>query len=297
MVDHNKMTDSLRQRFGTMVVGCVDHHVDEGSIPADTGDEPRVIEKSKSCMSLVVKYCGKGWQDLSKDLVGSGSPPDGKVLVQQLLDVALAPILVDTGNSKAQTEELAKDREALALLGDFRGEPLSESERDAYFELLLARKVAIEELSLKDIFRKDYKLWNEAGLLLGMSSIPQAPEYVFGKMAITPESLLKEYRAFAEERRLDVAVIMLSSPPDQKNSLPKRWLLVWGLNEGGAKAASKFHDANRNILGLSSYTTDVLDLQDTSKEYRHFWRMEQALHTRKQVAPMLRAAMQEVSKL
>lgn len=296
LVDHNKMTESLCQRFGTRVVGCVDHHVDEGAIPEDTGDEPRVLELSKSCMSLVVRYCREAWQDLSND-IKSHSPPDGKLLVQQLVDIALAPILVDTGNSREQTGQLAKDREAVTLLGEFRGEPLSDPERDAYFELLLARKVAIEELSLRDNFRKDYKAWKEAGILLGMSSIPQGPEYIFEKMQVTPETLLKEYRVFAEKRGLDIACIMMSSPPNQQNSHPKRWLLIWALNEKGAKAAETFYDANHIALGLSPYSNDALDLLDVNGEFRRFWRMDQPQHTRKQVAPMLRTAIQDSAKL
>lgn len=289
------MSDSLRQRFGTRVVGCVDHHVDEGAIPDDTGDEPRLIEKSKSCMSLVVQYCREAWHELSQD-IGSQSP-EGKLLVQQLLDVALAPILVDTGNSKEKTEQLAKDHEALALLGEFRGEPLNNSERDAYFDLLLARKVAIEELSLRDNFRKDYKAWKEAGILLGMSSIAQGPDYIFKKMEVAPETFLQEYRTFAEERNLDIACIMMSSPPDQKHPRPKRWLLLWALNERGTKAAETFYDANHDTLGLSPLPNDGLDLENIGSEYRRFWRMDQPQHTRKQVAPMLRNAIQESAKL
>lgn len=300
LVDHNRMTDSLRSRFGLRVVGCVDHHVDEGAVPEHTVEEPRVIEKTKSCMSLVVRYCSsKSWQDLSKDVIASSE--NGEALVQQLVDVALAPILIDSGNSREQTEEYTKDHEALSLLGEFRGEPISDLERDSYFEHLLERKIAIENLSLYDNFRKDYKVWKEAGdTLLGMSTIPQGPEYIFEKMAISPEKLLKEFRAFAEERELDIACIMLSSPPDPENlSLRRRWLLVWALNEKGTKAAKKFYDANHETLGLVKYSSsDALDLQDDSNgEYRHFWRMEQAQNTRKQVGPMIRAAIQESARL
>lgn len=295
LVDHNKLTGPLGQRFGMRAVGCVDHHVDEGAIPEDTGDEPRVLEKPKSCISLVVQYNGKTLLDLSKDL-GSHSS-NGKSFAQELVDVALAPILVDTRNSKEKTEAYAKDREAIALLERFRDEPIAESERDAYFELLVERKVAIEELSLQDNFRKDYKSWTEADIVLGMSTIPQEPGYIFEKMGVTTDTFLEEWRAFADERKLDIACIMMSTPPGQPLSISKRWVLLWARNEKAAKAAERFYDANHETLGLVSFPDYALDLQDVSGEYRRFWRMDQPQHTRKQVGPMIRTAMKEIAKL
>lgn len=292
LVDHNKLTGSLGNRFGARAVGCVDHHVDEGAIPKDTGNEPRIIEKPKSCMSLVVRYNVTALQDLSRDI-----GPAGKSLAQQLVDVALAPILVDTRNSNKQSEELAIDRDAIVRLGEFRGEPVSDSERDAYFDLLITRKVAIEEISLKDNFRKDYKSWTEAGLVLGMSTIPQEPGYIFEKMGVASEIFWKEWREFSDERNLDIACIMMSTPPGHEVSRSKRWILLWARNEKAAKAAEAFYDANHGTLELNPVSDSVLDLEEAKGEFRCFWIMGQPQHTRKQVGPMIRTAIQESAKL
>lgn len=296
LVDHNKLTGPLGQRFGMRAVGCIDHHVDEGAVPEDTGDEPRVLEKPKSCISLVVCYNCKTLLDLSENL-RSQSSLYGKSFVQELVNVALAPILVDTRNSKEKTEPYAKDREAVALLEDFRGEPLNESERDAYFDLLIERKVAIEEMSLKDNFRKDYKSWTENDIVLGMSTIPQEPGYIFEKMGVTTDTLVQEWRAFADERKLDIACIMASTPPGQSQSSSKRWILLWARNEKAAMAANRFYDANYDTLGLVPLPDYALDLRGISGEYRRFWRMDQPQHTRKQVGPMIRSAMKEIAKI
>lgn len=292
LVDHNKLTGSLGDRFGTRTVGCVDHHVDEGAIPQDTGDEPRILEKPKSCMSLVLRYHAETLRALSSNLASSP-----KLLAQELVDVALAPILVDTRNAKTPSEELATDHAAVALLGEFRGEPVSDSERDAYFELLITRKVAIEALSLQDNFRKDYKAWTEAGLVLGMSTIPQEPEYLFEKMGVASEAFWKEWREFADQRNLDIACIMMSTPPDHQHSRSQRWILLWARNEKATKAAEAFYDANHGTLALDPAPDNVLDLQGARGEYRRFWIMGQSQHTRKQVGPMIRTAIQESAKL
>ncbi|KAI1113436.1 exopolyphosphatase-like protein [Nemania sp. NC0429] len=133
LVDHNEMTGPLASRFASRVVGCVDHHADEGVVPRDA--TPRVIEKSGSCASLVLERCAEIWEALGggargEDGSGSGSGgekrrggdnkmvekvEDGARIDAQLARVALAPILIDTSNLGDKSKTTAHDEGAVAL--------------------------------------------------------------------------------------------------------------------------------------------------------------------------------------
>ncbi|TVY39895.1 Exopolyphosphatase [Lachnellula subtilissima] len=69
LVDHNALQGELGKAYGRNVVGCVDHHDEEHKVPVSESngdmDEPRIVEKSGSCVSLVVRYCRSAWDGLS----------------------------------------------------------------------------------------------------------------------------------------------------------------------------------------------------------------------------------------
>ncbi|EXJ92102.1 hypothetical protein A1O3_00652 [Capronia epimyces CBS 606.96] len=134
LVDHNAPSipglsdESIHSRF--TVVGCIDHHADEGYVAQDAS--PRIITTGiGSCTSLVVKHlidrgmwprpCMKGGHDRDSSSGGSGNPSTtmhgAGSSIQEISRLALAPILIDTSNLKGKGDKCSDiDREAVAFL-------------------------------------------------------------------------------------------------------------------------------------------------------------------------------------
>lgn len=290
LVDHNALTGTLAERFGSRVVGCVDHHEDEGVVAQDTGDEPRVLRKTGSCMSLVVEYCQDAWDTLSK---ASGHEEGDADLDSQLARVALAPILIDTNNLKSKAKTTPTDIKVVELLEAKIGDQ-GKFDRKKYHKKLSKLKEDISQFSYRDNFRKDFKSWTEAGLVLGTSSIPQGFKYMLENIG-DKESLLRDFHAFAQDKKLDIAAIMTSSAKD--DGVFKRNLLVWALNEKAVKAVERFVEAQKENLGLEPFHHIDLSGGDGQQEVRYCWNQHQTGNSRKQLAPMLRSAMAETAKL
>ncbi|KAH8765568.1 hypothetical protein F5883DRAFT_101854 [Diaporthe sp. PMI_573] len=289
LVDHNALTGTLAERFASRVVGCLDHHEDEGVVAQDTGNEPRVLRKTGSCMSLVVECYQDAWDALSK--TSSHDEGDGG-LDAQLARVALAPILIDTNNLKSKAKTTPTDVRVVELLEAKIGD--KDFERKKYHKKLSKLKEDISQLSYRDNFRKDFKSWTEAGMVLGTSSIPQGFKYMLENIG-DRETLLREFRAFAQDKNLDIAAIMTSSAKD--DGVFKRNLLVWGLNEKAARAVERFVEAQKDNLGLEPFHHIDLSGGDGQHEVRYCWNQHRTGNSRKQLAPMLRSAMTEASKL
>lgn len=289
LVDHNALTGTLAESFASRVVGCVDHHEDESVVSQDTGDEPRVLQKTGSCMSLVVEYCQDAWEALSKT---SGHEEGDGNLDSQLARVALAPILIDTNNLKSKAKTTPTDVKITEFLEAKIGD--KDFERKKYHKKLSKLKEDISQFSYRDNFRKDFKSWTEAGLVLGTSSVPQGFKYMLENIG-DKESLLREFRAFAQDKKLDIAAIMTSSAKD--DGVFKRNLLVWGLNEKAVRAVERFVEAQKENLGLEPFHHIDLSGGDGQHEVRYCWNQHQTGNSRKQLAPMLRAAMAEAAKL
>ncbi len=83
-------------------------------------------------------------------------------------------------------------------------------------------------MKFRDIFRKDYKEWSEAGLKLGMSTVVQGFDYPAGKGRQSEKvDFVQQMRNWADEQALDIMGVMTLSHP---NGVFTRQLLVWGLN-------------------------------------------------------------------
>ncbi|KAH9891372.1 DHH phosphoesterase [Xylariomycetidae sp. FL2044] len=144
LVDHNVMTGDLGRVYGDRVVGCVDHHADEGRVPRhprreeegegeeEGEDVPRVIEKSGSCASLVVEHCRDAWDAVSREIstktetetetagesqtqTQTQTQIQTNTVDQQLAYLALGPILIDTNNLSDKNKTTAHDTAAVAL--------------------------------------------------------------------------------------------------------------------------------------------------------------------------------------
>lgn len=295
LVDHNALTGSLAERFGTQTVGCVDHHEDENFITAETGDEPRVLQKSGSCMSLVMDYCKDVFDQLSKqDNEGGGGEGGGvdetsKDWESGLARVALAAILLDTNNLKSK----AKTTDLDVKIAEYLEGKTKDYKRKTYYTELSELKEDISQFSYTDNFRKDFKAWTEAGLVLGTCSIPQGVHYMLNHLG-DDKTLIEDFRKFSEDRKVDIGTIMTSSAKD--DGVFRRNLLVWAFNAKAVKAVEKFVESQSEALGLAPFQEGRLDYKGDN-EVRYCWYQHVTKNSRKQLAPMLRAAMREASKL
>jgi exopolyphosphatase len=334
LVDHNAMTGSLADTFGTRVIGCVDHHADEDVVPRDA--EIRVIEKSGSCASLVLERCAEIWGPLGNVTPpgegegerGSESAWESAKIDAQLARLAIGPILIDTSNLGDKNKTTTHDERAVALAeskiaayaelknGDGgSGARVKKTEegydRNALFTRLSGLKEDLSEMSFHDILRKDYKEWSIGGLNLGTSSVPQGFGYlVEEKAANDAAAFLSELGNWGAEKdgdakgeqKMDLVVVLTAFKGQDGNF--GRELLVWARTEAGVNAMKLFEEANKNKLQLGAWRDGKLDLEgnanDSGKgaglsELRRCWRQGAVEHSRKQIAPMLRDALQEVS--
>jgi exopolyphosphatase len=288
LVDHNSLQGELGRIYGTRLVGCIDHHEDEGSVPPDCREGPRIIEKSGSCSSLVVEYCREAWDALSK-LSNDGGTAAWDA---ELARLALAPILIDTTNLTNEHKVTRADISATKYLESLiMAEPGSKFDRDEYFERITAAKNDIGRLSLPDILRKDYKQWTEAGSTkLGISSVVKDIQFLIDK-AGGRVKFFAACKDFALERNLSIFSIMTTS---QNDGTFRRELLVWGLDERAVRATEKFGYDCKEKLVLKKWGEGSLDFRDES-QWRRCWWQERVEHSRKQVAPMLRSYIQDTT--
>ncbi|KAL2760268.1 hypothetical protein ACRALDRAFT_2093897 [Sodiomyces alcalophilus JCM 7366] len=291
LVDHNALTGPLAARgFSDHVVGCVDHHADEGRVPSTDGTgEPRIIEKCGSCASLIASFCRPAWEEALRSSGSRGEESDA-----HLARLALAPILVDTAGLKAEDRTTDTDVRAVEFLEGLLRDDASYA-REAYLEELTRAKEDLSALGVRDIFRKDYKQWDEGGMALGMSSVVQGFDYLLGEKAGGggPEVVLGTFRAWAEERKLDVGVIMTTAHPGGEF---RRELLVWAFNEAAVAVAEDFVKTCGEELGLETWGDGRLDLVEEGM-WRRVWLQRNVAYSRKKVGPMLREAMNGSSRL
>lgn len=279
LVDHNALTGTLKDRFSDRVVGCVDHHDDEGVVPVETGDEPRIIEKCGSCMTLVVRSGGDVWRTMADQME--------RDQVTQLAHLVLGPILIDTTNLTSKDKTTPADVQAVeSAEGKLRDLGVG-YDRDAYHNELALLKEDLSSLSYRDIFRKDYKSWKEGGLKLGTSSVSQGVRYLLERIG-DKDKLLTELKKWADEQDLDIVTIFTTLHPQGGFA---RELMVWGLNDKAVKVVKDFVGSNSERLGLETWEDGQLDDTASGSQWRACWRQLRTEHSRKQTAPMLREAM------
>lgn len=183
LVDHNSPSipglndEVIRSRFN--VIGCVDHHVDEGYIPKDA--DPRIVTTGiGSCTSLVVNHLRQQclWPETGSD------EDDTTTGLLQITRLALAPILIDTSNLKATGDKCSDtDREAVRFLesiisshaSDLKHAKTTPSissqqqksqlqpwDRTASYDAISTAKAnSLSLLTMQETFDRDYKAWTE----------------------------------------------------------------------------------------------------------------------------------------
>jgi exopolyphosphatase len=279
LVDHNSLQGELGRVYGDRVVGCIDHHDEENKVPKDCGPEPRIVEKAGSCASLIVNHCKEAWDKLTHD--------DEAVNYDSAwVRIALAPVLIDTANLKNKNKVTKHDISAAETLEKIlRSSSSDKYDRDGYYTEINDAKEAIDDLSLNDILRKDYKQWTEGqGVNLGMSSAIKDINFLLDKVK-NENSFWKEVHAFAEARKLSVCAVMTSF---SHNGQYGREILLLGLDEAGVKAVKTFEGNASEELGLQGWESGRLDSTDSKTQWRRCWVQKNLGMSRKQVGPLLR---------
>ncbi|KAK6223050.1 exopolyphosphatase [Colletotrichum tabaci] len=287
LVDHNALTGDLATKYASSVVGCVDHHAEEDKVPQDTGDEPRVVEKCGSCSSLVVEYCRPAWEEaLARRPRDGGEDADTDADVDEhLARLSLAAILIDTTNLKSADKTTDRDVAAVSFLEGLT--PAPPYARDALFDEISAVKEDISSLGFRDVFRKDYKQWEDRRQVMGTSAVVRNLEYLLlDKAGGDQSALLDAFREWAREKGLDIGVIMTTANPEGRF---ERDLLLWAFNEAAVESCKAFYEGYKEELGLETWGGGRLD-EAAGGEWRMAWRQRNLSSSRKQVAPMLREA-------
>ena len=299
LVDHNVPSvaglskDQLSSKFN--LVGCIDHHADELSIPGDAS--PRIIQTGiGSCTSLVVQHLRNEniWSAPSQQ------PESDKPTLTELACLALAPILMDTFNLKAPGDKCSEtDRDAVAFLESHLN--TSTWDRDAFFNAIShSNSNSLDLLNMPDIFERDFKGWTEISassgqqLNIGISSLVRSIPWLVKKVG-SPEMLANSIHQFAREtnHKLDiVALITRSSGP---NGEFRKELVVVAFGEVAAKALEIFEENMTEDLKLIPWREDEGLLKAMEQKvagdgaYRIWWQGD-TQKSRKQVAPALREA-------
>ncbi|KAL6704499.1 Exopolyphosphatase [Coniothyrium glycines] len=311
LVDHNVLQGQLGQIYGNRVAGVIDHHDDERKIPANDSEEPRIIEKSGSCTSLVANYAQPSWDRLSGSASASETVhmPEGSLESSSatperwdadIAQLGLASILIDTANLNDESKTTEHDRKAVAYLEAkimLCPELAATFNRTRLYQEIDAAKKDIGRLLLHDILRKDYKEWEQSGQKLGISSVVKPIAFLQEKArneastSWTGEPLLDALRDFAKQRGLDVYCIMTTSTSSKSGF--QRELLVWGFTEAGVAAMKRFEKISAEELGLEDWheSGELVDMEPNKSEWRKIWWQRQVQHSRKRVAPLLREAM------
>lgn len=284
LVDHNSLTGQLA-RYKGQVVGCIDHHEDEGVVSKNV--EPRVIEPCGSCMSLIVEETRTLWSDLVKMTKTAEDAEENRKLAM----LGLAPILIDTINFTEKHKVKPKDISAADFLEE-KVQGFQGYDRKMYFDRVAAVKEDISSLGFRDILRKDYKEWTEGNnLKLGVSSVVKGLNYLTEKKddQTAQDGFLGAVAAWAEERELDVVSVMTAANNERDQF--ERNLLVWGRTDKGIEGLRKFADGSSEKLQLTTFGDGQLD----DKDNRKAWLQGNLAASRKQVAPLLREALANVS--
>lgn len=311
LVDHNALQGQLGKIYSYRVAGVIDHHEDEGKVPKKTGDEPRIIEKSGSCASLVANYCRSSWDTLSGSALSSGaahgqgeSLSDDDVVVKrwdaEVAQLGLASILIDTGNLQDENKTTEHDRKAVEYLEAkvmLCPQLSTQFDRTTFYKEINAAKNNIGGLRLQDILRKDYKQWEQGDLKLGISSVVKPIEFLQKKAGDesnaqpSDEAFLGALKLFAKERELEMYTVMTTSTSSDGKF--QREILLWAFNQAAVSAAKTFAANSESELGLEDWdaSSKITNGDHGNDEWRKLWFQRQVQHSRKRVAPLLREAM------
>ncbi|KAF4555128.1 Exopolyphosphatase-like protein [Elsinoe fawcettii] len=297
LVDHNALQGTLGQHYASSVAGVIDHHVDEGIVPSDA--TPRVIETCGSCSSLIIQDLRNKWDAWFLTVSFSGAANgQGDNLIEdgafatlwdaQVAFLGLASVLIDTANLQDMNKTTERDRVAVEYLEAkvrMSAKVGRGYERERFFGEVTRAKEDLGGMGVRDVLRKDYKMWEEREGRLGTAAVVRSWGYLEEKAEGEEKGgLVEQCRAFAEEHGLEVLSVMTAYTGEGGGF--ERQLMVGAGREKGREVVERF----RKIA------VKELDLQEIQhgdeKGWRTFvWQQKNLAASRKQIAPLLRKAM------
>ncbi len=324
LVDHNNLQPPFGAQFASRVVGCIDHHEDEHTIPSLSPgrfSEPRIIEKCGSCTSLVIQHFRDSWDafsssssisgasSLQRDVGDVGVLDTDDVEVRRTWDaqvakLALASILVDTQNLIDRGKVMPQDEKAVQYLeAKIQTAPRSGEvfDRHEFFTGLSDAKRNLDGLELRDVLRKDYKQWVEKGGKLGVSCVVKPLEFMMGKAVEKygarnhdeARALRKSLEEYAKSRDLDICAVMTTSTSSSGSF--RRELLVMALEPSSNEIIERFVRDAGEELGLEPWEESAAlggaDAGNVDVGIMKVWWQRELSKSRKQVAPLLRKAL------
>lgn len=153
LVDHNQLAPDQRP-FEPYVKSVIDHHHDEKVNYPLIGKNDKTVQSVGSCATLVAE---KIFEKAKRVM-----PPDCAILL-------LGAILLDTGDLKDSNKVTPQDILAAAKLKKIAGAFYT----DHFYAELYERKQAVDAKNPDGLLKKDYKIFQEGGLLYGMASFPK----------------------------------------------------------------------------------------------------------------------------
>lgn len=353
--------DGLDGVLDLRVMGCIDHHIDEGFVPAEV--EPRIIGVGPgSCTSLIVRelmarglwrhrdpsskpwdtkaaggypnpptpgeYIREGeggWEAVSDDShrVEIGEEIEGEA---QAAKLALAAILIDTTNLTAEGKVTDVDRTAVSFLEekirryeDSLNLPTNDRwDREVFFEEIQRTKQnSLDLLTIDEILGRDYKEWIEytcqkgKKIRLGVASIVKPISWLMDRASKEQEDKHGQDRnqrlfdpffakllKFSRFRNLGVVTVMTAFTDESDRSF-RRELLIWAIDDSCIQPITEFSKKARQELILEEYNTGEFTGNGEEKQEEDLpgnwwiWRQKDVTKNRKQVAPLLRAAIGE----
>ncbi|KDQ07539.1 hypothetical protein BOTBODRAFT_607928 [Botryobasidium botryosum FD-172 SS1] len=282
LVDHNRLGSPFPST-GT-VVGVIDHHADEGLYP---DADPRDIILVGSASSLVARHFKDAWTSLDPP-----PPPEVATLL-------LSAIFIDTGGLKPKGKAEKIDHESAEFLLPLSTFSPSHAHSDGSIgtasappsiaditEELSTQKADVSRLDSRDLLRRDYKEFVVSGTRVGLSTVPLGPKPWLEK---DPE-LGRALDAWAEERKLDVAGVLVTYRTEKKNK-KRRGIILWVRpgEEALAKKLEKGLEKNKE-LDLDPMK-GAMGLAEAGRRVK-VWDQLNTDATRKVVAPAIQAILE-----
>lgn len=290
-------------------VGCIDHHVDEHAMPgidALPEGQPMIIQPGPgSCASLITRELQqrKLW-DTTPEMV-------------QVAKLALSAVLIDTSNLTAEGKVTDVDRMAVEFLqSQIEGEAQTAADSkgdwqlEAFYKSILhAKQNSLDLLTVDEALDRDYKEWTETSqssgntVKMGFCSAVKPMRWIVQK-AGGPEKFIDAVASFAgsAKKDLDVLVIMTAFTGTNDKFSRELFVSVMGDNEAASKGVKRFVEQSSRHLGLIEWSPldgedipemtgdSLFILNEESPVWRKLWVQTNVAGSRKQVAPLLRAA-------
>lgn len=265
LVDHNEV-ELASVPLINKVIGVIDHHKDQ-NLYLDAN--PRIVKTTGSCSSLVFDY----WR---KTVLGSNS-------AQEMALLLMGASLLDTSNFQYKVE--APDLEALGYYEKI----LHNFDRNEYYAQLKKEKNDLEGLSVKDIFKKDYKEFVFEGtsekLVIGIASVGKPLQWLLEQCG--SELKLKEECVEAQKER-NVKLFAIMTAWQEGHDFKRQILVISPTKDKSEKIVSAVA-AELKLEDFSQF--NIKGAVDDPYYFKAFQQLN-VIASRKQVVPLLKDAFQ-----